>query len=140
MKRIKGTAFLGKRKIISLKNIVSLSKTSQFLPKKHSRICLHNSPNSKIQQMLICLNKKGKFYLHKHKGDFKSYCILYGSANVYIETNRRLKSYSLDSQNKRIIRFRPENWHTISAKSQSLVYLETKCGKYEKHKIQWKKF
>lgn len=109
-----------------------LNNLSNKSLKKRSRICLHKSPNSSSQFMLIDALKESYFPIHRHKNSFEAYIPVFGKANLLVfDSNLILVNKILiDSSSKKnasnAICISPQVWHTFIIKSNSFRYFEFK--------------
>ena len=107
--------------------------------KGHARLCIHPSTRSPVQQMLLCVTNKARFYYHRHKKSFKSYILLHGEILFLQEKkNKVLKKRYLFKKNPIIIYIDSSIWHTYMSLSSYSLLLETKQGPFKKCHIKWK--
>ncbi len=102
-------------------------------PRGRTRLCLHDSHNEPVQQMVIALANHGYVPPHHGAGDGKTYTILAGRlALVIFTTEGALASATvLEAGGPRhLVHFAPQAWHTAVALSEAAVYLETAPGPY----------
>jgi len=129
----KDTLFLKKNIFIFLKK-----KANQH-PFFRSRFCVHKNAKEKLQQMIICLNKKCKIEPHLHLNEHETFLILHVKIKVKIinKNKKFIKSKILSASGRKSYFFysmQRKKYHQIESISPFSIYLETTKGPHKPSK------
>ena len=132
-----------RKKVFVLQN--STLRTLRTKAKKafnrRSRICIHLSRNSKVQEMIICALKNSYMPPHKHPaGNSETYHVISGKLDLYIFNNKSkiIKKISLEPYKKNFDKkfyYRTESgnfWHMPVVKSSECIFHEIYSGPWKK--------
>ena len=101
-----------------------------------SRLCLHKSPNSVLQQMIIFHKKNHKVKIHKHLLTEESYFLIKGrmSVNFYNSKGVIIKNINLSANSNTLPFFIsvPKNTFHNQIFYQDTIFLELKNGPFKK--------
>lgn len=115
--------------------IAALKEAALVAANYRSRICLHQSLDSKVQQMLIAFHAKSFIGPHRQVGREKSYVIMDGAATVaFFDEQGVLTEKVVLSDIKQsgpsLIHFTSSLWHIFVPQTEYVVYLETLEGPF----------
>lgn len=135
---MKSFAKFNKEKTLFLKkNIFKfLQKKAKKSPFFRSRFCVHKNAKEKLQQMIICLNKKCKIQPHLHLNEHETFLILRGKIKVKIfnKNKKIIKSKVLSAIGESTYFFysmQNKKYHQIESISPFSIYLETTKGPHK---------
>lgn len=132
----KSKIFLFKKK--DIKNLKNLAKNSE---NSRSRVCIHLSKNSKVQEMMVYAIKNSYMPPHKHPpGNSEAYHIIDGVLDLYIFNNKgkilkkiKLKSFNKNKDTTFYYRTSSGNfWHMPVVKSKECIFHEIYSGPFKK--------
>lgn len=113
-----------------------LKKLALEHPLKRSRICLHESIESAVQEMIIVAHKSTVIEPHKHPvGKPESYHVLEGSllVKIYADTGICTQFIILDQKSScKFYRIKGDVWHQPIPLSEWVVYHEVYNGPFSK--------
>lgn len=132
-----------KKKIfICDKNILrKLQDKAKKAKNRRSRVCIHLSRSSKVQEMIIYVLKNSYMPPHKHPaGNSESYHVISGKLDLYIFNKKgdiiekiSLESYKKNSNKKFYYRTNSGNfWHMPVVQSKECIYHEIYSGPWKK--------
>jgi len=104
-------------------------------PLKRSRIILHDSSESKVQEMIIALHRDSNVGIHKHPNDKnESYHIIEGflSVDILSEDGILSRKIELSRNGSQFIRIPGGIWHNPRAISEFAIYHEVYEGSFIK--------
>jgi cupin fold WbuC family metalloprotein len=115
--------------------IQALKAAAQNSELRRARICLHNSPNSSVQEMIIALCKDSMVSTHRHPiGKPESYHLIEGEmdVNIYNDLGFRSQVINLRQNQARMYRILGGVWHQPIAISNIAIYHEVYTGPFNK--------
>ncbi len=112
---------------------------------KRSRLCLHQNLSDKVQEMVITVCRGSYIPPHRQLNKKKSYNVIEGRMMIFFFDERgnilRKIEMGLPGSDKPFIyRFSSSQWHTILPMTNSVTYLETISGPYNKKETQFAKW
>lgn len=121
---------------IDAAQMAELRRAVQSSPKGRTRICMHDSHDEPVQQMLIAVCRDSYIRPHKQRRNGKSYILIEGSLNVAFfdddgRLTRKLKMSRDGVAGPAMVRFQSDQWHTVAATSDVALYLEIAAGPYD---------
>lgn len=101
-----------------------------------ARLCLHQTHEDILQEMIIALCTGAYIPPHRQFGKTKSYVVLKGSIGVGFfspegEIEEFLTMSPLGQNATSVIRFPTERWHTVVSISEIAIYIEVVSGPYD---------
>lgn len=132
------TNYLGKEILeIDALQIEELKKAAVLDPFGRARICLHLDPDDPIHEMVIAFNHNSYARPHRNVRNSKSYFVIEGNMLVLIfddegQITRRIELDTASNGKPFFCRLNANCWHTVIAKSDILVFLETNGGPFVK--------
>lgn len=117
--------------------IASLKRYAKAQPAKSARICMHESEDNRIHEMLIAAARHTIWPPHRNEFGAKSWLAFDGSVVVVLygenrECEGHLRLEADNPQGFKFLRLSAGKWHTILPVSEYAVYLETALGPYRK--------
>ena len=105
--------------------------------KKRCRLCTHQNSDALQQEMLIVMHKDSYVAPHRHKGKSETFTVLEGEVDALIfdESGNLIEILPMGpyGSGKNFFYRMPENvYHTMTFKTDWLVYLETTIGPFDK--------
>lgn len=134
---------------VTRENIFDLVRFARGRGTPRFRICLHNSMNDAVQEMIMVILNFGETPIHRTirsegQNCTTSYHIIYGSCIVQ-QHDHRLKvtrSFHLSSDAKKhsmAIRLDGRVWRSMKTTSDTCIFLETATGPFCKESTEWSK-
>ena len=118
--------------------IENLKAIASNHPLKRSRVCIHESIENKVHEMIIVAHKDGVIPPHKHpNGKPESYHVLEGELKVLIydkDGNQVDKFILSHNSHPKMYRIRGGIWHQPIPITEWVVYHEVATGPFEKNK------
>lgn len=101
-----------------------------------TRICLHQSTDDSVHEMIIIHSKSGNHRVHKHFKTSESYQILEGELEVKIfdDDFHEISSVKLsneDSNSSFLARISSGQWHVTLPVSDIVIFKETRPGPFD---------
>lgn len=134
MRQEKGALFNTDKILKVDQNTIALLKSqAPKEPLLRYRLCLHQSPNEPVQEMIIAACRESYSAPHRHPGRSMSYHILEGQIAVYIfEANGKLTEVieldTFESGKTFCFRLCDSQWYMPVVKSEIAVYYEVLSG------------
>lgn len=124
---------------IDAARLETLMAESREDPRGRVRICLHRDETDPLHEMIIALADHGYLRPHRQKGRQKSYVVLEGRLRVifFDEAGAVIRRLDLDAAAQPVARFDAGVWHTMTAMSESALYLETILGPFDRNGTDW---
>ena len=111
-----------------------LKQIAKSNPKnKRYRLCMHDSPDNALQEMLICVTKDDYSRPHKHVGISESHHIIEGSERIILfdEEGGIIDSFILDWDSGYIsYRINSSVYHMSVPITDTVIKLEVKVGPF----------
>lgn len=128
--------------LIDREELEKLKQTAREAPTKRARICLHQTHEDAIQEMLIALCRDSHVPPHRQQNKSKTYTIIEGVMIVtyYDDCGHRVREFEMgESGSGRafMVRFPSGQWHTVQAQSPLVVYIEAIAGPYRQEHTEW---
>jgi len=104
-------------------------------PRRRARLCLHQAPADRVQEMVIALGRDTQIRPHRHPGRSESIHVLEGAALVVLFDDlgaelRRL-GLGLGPEEARLYRLSSNTWHTLLPLSELVVVHEVVEGPFD---------
>jgi len=123
--------FLLKEEVID-----NLKEIANNHPLKRSRVCIHESLENKVHEMIIVAHKDGVIPPHKHpEGKPESYHVLEGELKVLIfdeEGNKEDEFILSHNFHPKMYRIKGGIWHQPIPITEWVVYHEVATGPFDK--------
>tara|TARA_B100000787_G_scaffold169768_1_gene162179 strand:- start:1035 stop:1550 length:516 start_codon:yes stop_codon:yes gene_type:complete len=128
----------------------NLKKRAQVAKNRRSRVCIHLSRSSQVQEMIIYALKDSYMPPHKHPtGNSETYHLISGKLDLYLfnKSGHVIKKISLEAHNKKSKKnfyYRTNSgdfWHMPVVKSRECVFHEIYSGPWKKqHDVKFPKW
>lgn len=120
---------------IKKRDIENLKKSS--MSPKSVRICLHDSPDAALHEMLIAHKKDNYVKPHKHLNKSESFHIIEGEMDVFIfdmsgEIIRKIQMGDYKSGKSFCYRLSRSEYHTVLPKTKYVVFHEVTNGPFKR--------
>ena len=124
-------------KFVDFQSILDLEVASKQSIKFRSRICLHDTNESVIQEMLLFLERKTVIDIHKHLDRDETYILIHGEIelNLYTESKELTKTINLtpfSEQGVFIFKTLKNQWHSLRVLSETAILFEITSGPFIK--------
>ena len=130
----KSLAIFPKEKYFTLskKKIKQLKLLSQLNQNENVRICLHSNKKDALHNMIIFLNKKNFFKIHKHNSTDEIYQIISGRLKIKIfDKNKNLsKTIELSNDKNPIFRMKKNVLHQTVPVTDYVIFHECRLSPY----------
>ena len=134
---------------VSKESIFDLIKIARGRGTPRFRICLHNSINDAVQEMIMVIFNFGETPIHRTRrseGEVctTSYHIIYGSCIVqqHDHSLQVTESFHLSSDAEKYpmaVRLDGSMWRSMKITSDTCIFLETATGPFCKELTEWSK-
>jgi glucose-6-phosphate isomerase len=130
-------------KIVEVTNetITTLKQMAIDSPMRRSRLCMHNSTEDQIQEMVIVIHGDTYLQPHRHPRHItESYHMVEGEMTVFHfdDSGKIIRTIEMGplSQGKTLAyRLAQNTWHTVVPRTEYAVYHETFTGPFHKDKV-----
>ncbi len=102
--------------------------------KKRYRLCLHDNPNNRLQEMMICMVRGDYARPHKHHDMPESHMILAGKAAIVLfsDTGEIVDAFLFDKENGYLsYRINADVYHMTVLLSDTVIEYEVKPGPFD---------
>lgn len=133
----KSPAFFLRHKNVKINNIFfkNLIKFSKLNKNINCRICLHQSKNEKLHSMIVLINSKNHFNIHRHLETPEMYQLIKGTIKINIFNNKKNKVKTIIMKKKNeIFSVNKNQYHIVIPKTRYAIFHETKFRINEKTK------
>tara|TARA_E500000331_G_C17025377_1_gene612719 strand:- start:16 stop:477 length:462 start_codon:yes stop_codon:yes gene_type:complete len=111
------------------KNLVRFSKINNNI---NCRVCIHKTKKAELHSMIVLINSKNKFNIHKHSKTSEVYQLIQGSIKINLFKNKK-KAKSVLMKNKgEIFSVLKNQLHVVIPMSSIAIFHETKLNEYKK--------
>ena len=128
--------FSGKIFVLDDSKILQLKQLALNHPLRRSRICLHNSREEFVQEMIIVAHKDSHFEEHRHPiNKPESYHVIEGEleVRVYSDVGEVIETILLShNSSPRMYRIQGNVWHRPIVISEWTIYHEVYTGPFNK--------
>jgi glucose-6-phosphate isomerase len=116
-----------------------LKKRARTAPSRRFRICLHQSAEEAVQEMIVVHCRENYSRPHRHAAA-TSCLIIEGDLTVVLfdddgRETRRIELGTRDSGKPFTLRLGPDIWHMPVCRSEQLVFYETLEGPFERERV-----
>ena len=139
-----GEAIFNQKEIFhtNREELQELKKESLKLKDKSVRICLHNSPDDDLHEMLIVHKKDDYVKPHKHLNKSESFHIVEGEMDVFIfndsgEITQKIGMGDYNSGKPFCYRLSSFKYHTVLPKTKFVVFHEVTNGPFRREETIW---
>ena len=106
-------------------------------PLKRFRICLHQSTEDLVQEMIICFSRGSKVPIHRHNNKSESFYIIEGIIDVRIynckgELTEKIRLGDLTTRYPVLYRLNTSFWHDIDVITEFSIVHEIVTGPFYK--------
>jgi len=117
-----------------------LKRRALDAPTRRFRLCLHQSADELVQEMIVVHCRENYSRPHHHPETASSMMILEGELTVFLfddrgEVTRRLELGARDTGKPFTLRLAPKVWHMPVCRSPQLVFYETMTGPFRRDAI-----
>ena len=137
-----GNVVYSKKSVVSHDDIGALLKES--LSKENiSRICYHESDDSKLHLMLIQMPPEKNYPMHRHLDSDESLVLVNGDLYITLlddcsGSNEVMHLRKMDSNSDGLALLVKQNqWHAVASGSDGAVFLEIKRGPFDKSMVEF---
>ncbi|MES9855333.1 MAG: WbuC family cupin fold metalloprotein [Sedimenticola sp.] len=124
--------FIGTASMVDIgaTELVALKRAAAKEPMRRSRICLHASPESAVQEMIIAFQRDSYIRPHRHNSKQESYHLFEGSLSIGIfdDDGMALHWIHLSEGGKTFFRLNAQMWHAIIIHSEFAIIQEVTNG------------
>ena len=111
------------------KNLINYSKINNNI---NCRVCIHKTKKAELHSMIVLINSKNKFNIHKHSKTSEVYQLIQGSIKINLFKNKK-KAKSVLMKNKgEIFSVLKNQLHVVIPMSSIAIFHETKLNEYKK--------
>ena len=111
------------------KNLIRFSKINNNI---NCRVCIHKTKKAELHSMIVLINSKNKFNIHKHSKTSEVYQLIQGSMKINLFKNKK-KAKSVLMKNKgEIFSVLKNQLHVVIPMSSIAIFHETKLNEYKK--------
>jgi len=120
--------------------IVELKRRALSAPSRRYRLCLHQSPDELVQEMIVVHCRDNYSRPHHHPTTASSMMILEGELAVFLfddagRVTERVDMGPRESGKPFTLRLAPQVWHMPVCRSSQLVFYETMTGPFRRDAI-----
>lgn len=129
-------------KILDEKSISDLKELARSSERNRARICLHDSHDELVQEMLICLYGYSYFRPHKHPASIsESYHLVEGKMDIYLlsDNGELIEKVTLEAMGRSnelsapfYYKISKPIYHFVVPRSEFLIYHEVLTGPWNK--------
>lgn len=114
------------------RELEALKRAADETPLKRSRICLHASPDSAVQEMIIAFHRDSYIRPHRHLDKQESFHVFAGRLSVALFDDRGgvERWVHLSAEDKRYYRLNGSQWHTVVLRSDYAIIQEVTNGPF----------
>jgi cupin fold WbuC family metalloprotein len=121
--------------LVDASDLAALKTTAAASPRKRARICAHTTPESRLHEMIIVLQRDCYIRPHRHPGRAESFSIIEGNADVVLFTDDGgirtiIPMGSAGSGRTFYYRLAEPTYHTVLVRSETLVFHEVTDGPF----------
>ena len=110
------------------KNLIKFSKINNNI---NCRICMHKTKKAEIHSMIVLINSKNKFNIHKHSKTSEIYQLIKGSIKVNLFKNKKKIKSVIIKKRGEIFSVLKNQLHMVVPVSSIAIFHETKLNEYE---------
>jgi glucose-6-phosphate isomerase len=119
--------------------VAELKRRALDAPTRRFRLCLHQSPEDAVQEMIVVHCRDNYSRPHSHSVA-TSMMILEGELTVLLfaddgEVTRRIEMGARASGKPFALRLEPGGWHMPVCRSEQLVFYETQAGPFVRERV-----
>ena len=110
------------------KNLIKFSKINNNI---NCRVCIHKTKKAEIHSMIVLINSKNKFNIHKHSKTSEIYQLIKGSIKINLFKNKKkIKSVIMQKRGE-IFSVLKNQLHMVVPVSSIAIFHETKLNEYK---------
>jgi len=110
------------------KNLIKFSKINNNI---NCRVCIHKTKKAEIHSMIVLINSKNKFDIHKHSKTLEIYQLIKGSMKISLFKNKKkIKSVILKKKSE-IFSVLKGQLHVVVPVSSIAIFHETKLNEHK---------
>ena len=110
------------------KNLIKFSKINNNI---NCRICMHKTKKAEIHSMIVLINSKNKFNIHKHSKTSEIYQLIKGSIKINLFKNKKKIKSVIMKKRGEIFSVLKNQLHMAVPVSSIAIFHETKLNEYE---------
>ncbi len=109
-------------------NLIKFSKINKNI---NCRVCIHKNKKAKLHSMIVLINSKNKFAIHKHSKTSEIYQLIKGSMKINLfKNNKKVKSVIIKKKGE-IFSVLKNQLHIVVPLSNIAIFHETKLNEYK---------
>ncbi|MDA9717281.1 WbuC family cupin fold metalloprotein [Candidatus Pelagibacter sp.] len=109
-------------------NLIKFSKINKNI---NCRVCIHKNKKAKLHSMIVLINSKNKFAIHKHSKTSEIYQLIKGSMKINLfKNNKKVKSVIIKKKGE-IFSVLRNQLHIVVPVSNIAIFHETKLNEYK---------
>lgn len=122
---------------ICVEDIDRLKEAAEEAPLRRARICLHQSHDDPVQEMIIAFMRDSYVRPHRHAGKSESFHLIEGRLDVVFfddegSVTRRIPMAPFGAGHTFAYRLSSDLWHTVIPRTDYVILHETTTGPFMK--------
>ena len=113
------------------KNLIRYSKINNNI---NCRVCIHKTKKAELHSMIVLINSKNKFNIHKHSKTAEVYQLIQGSIKINLFKKKKKTKSILMKNRGEIFSVLKNQLHVVIPMSNIAIFHETKLNEYKKIK------
>ena len=110
------------------KNLIKFSKINKNV---NCRVCIHKTKKASMHSMIVLINSKNEFKIHKHSKTSEIYQLIEGSIKINLfNNNKKIKSVIMKKKGE-IFSVLKNQLHIVVPVSNIAIFHETKLNEYK---------
>ena len=111
-----------------LKNLIKFSKINNNV---NCRVCIHKTKKAELHSMIVLINSKNKFDIHKHSKTLEIYQLIKGSMQINLFKNKKkVKSVTMKKKSE-IFSVLKNPLHVVVPLSSIAIFHEIKLNEHK---------
>tara|TARA_B100000795_G_C22806907_1_gene445656 strand:+ start:10731 stop:11177 length:447 start_codon:yes stop_codon:yes gene_type:complete len=110
------------------KNLIKFSKINNNI---NCRVCIHKTKKAEIHSMIVLINSKNKFDIHKHSKTLEIYQLIKGSMKISLFKNKKKVKSVILKKKSEIFSVLKSQLHVVVPVSSIAIFHETKLNEHK---------
>tara|TARA_B110000046_G_scaffold57390_1_gene64056 strand:+ start:699 stop:1145 length:447 start_codon:yes stop_codon:yes gene_type:complete len=110
------------------KNLIKFSKINNNI---NCRVCIHKTKKAEIHSMIVLINSKNKFDIHKHSKTLEIYQLIKGSMKINLFKNKKKVKSVILKKKSEIFSVLKSQLHVVVPVSSIAIFHETKLNEHK---------
>tara|TARA_B100000780_G_scaffold177131_1_gene124180 strand:- start:1279 stop:1725 length:447 start_codon:yes stop_codon:yes gene_type:complete len=110
------------------KNLIKFSKINNNI---NCRVCIHKTKKAEIHSMIVLINSKNKFDIHKHSKTLEIYQLIKGSMKISLFKNKKKVKSVILKKKSEIFSVLKGQLHVVVPVSSIAIFHETKLNEHK---------